>query len=224
MKQYRKADNAYYGGCNKDDIRDQLLREQGHLCAYCMRRIYKESMKIEHWYPEDRMTDQECLDFSNMFGCCPGHNPGDEGKQDTCDTHKKNTIIAIKPTNPAHIARIKYSSKDGAISSDTTQETVYFTSASGKIYEDVSTFQKDLDETLNLNEEAHYLKQGRKQVLEAVKLVASKKCKDKGWSRKVIQNIISKYQQVDENGCLKQYSGIIIWYFEKKLKQLDATK
>lgn len=67
--QYRKAANAYFDGCNKDDIRDKLLKEQGHLCAYCMCRIYKDTMKIEHWYPENRLTDQECLDYSNMLGC-----------------------------------------------------------------------------------------------------------------------------------------------------------
>ena len=70
--QYRKATNAYFDGCNKDDIRDRLLEEQGHLCADCMCRIYKDTMKIEHWYPENRLTDQECLDYSNMLGCCPG--------------------------------------------------------------------------------------------------------------------------------------------------------
>lgn len=42
--QYRKATNAYFDGCNKDDIRDRLLEEQGHLCAYCMCRIFKDTM------------------------------------------------------------------------------------------------------------------------------------------------------------------------------------
>lgn len=39
---YKKQAHAYYDGCNKDDIRENLLREQGYLCAYCMRRIEKE--------------------------------------------------------------------------------------------------------------------------------------------------------------------------------------
>ena len=42
---YKKQAHAYYDGCNKDDIRENLLREQGYLCAYCMRRIEKEKMK-----------------------------------------------------------------------------------------------------------------------------------------------------------------------------------
>lgn len=36
---YRKSAYAYYDGCNKNDIRDSLLKEQGYLCAYCMRRM-----------------------------------------------------------------------------------------------------------------------------------------------------------------------------------------
>ena len=46
---YKKQAHAYYDGCNKDDIRENLLREQGYLCAYCMRRIEKEKMKIQIW-------------------------------------------------------------------------------------------------------------------------------------------------------------------------------
>lgn len=177
-------------------------------------------MKIEHWYPENRMTDKECLDFSNMFGCCPGHNPGESGKQDTCDTHKGNTVIAINPRNPAHIARIKYRSRNGEIYSDTEKEIVAFESENGNSFEDVTTFQNDINKTLNLNEDSHYLRQNRKAVLDAVKLVINKKCKDKGWSAKDIQKIKLEYEQADENGYRRPYAGIVLWYLEKKLKQL----
>lgn len=71
LTKYRKQKFAYYDGYpDKDDIREQLLEEQGHLCAYCMRRIDKEHMKIEHWYPEDRLTDAERLEYRNMLGAC----------------------------------------------------------------------------------------------------------------------------------------------------------
>lgn len=219
LVQYRKVKNAYYDGCNKGDIRDRLLEEQGHLCAYCMRRISKETMKIEHWYPEDRLTDHECLDYSNMLGCCPGHKNGDSGKNDTCDTHKGNKIIAIDPRKPDHIARIKYSSKDGRISADNDPILVKYYGEKGIIYEDETTLQKDIDETLNLNETSHYLMQNRKEVIDQVKHFLSKKKREGNWMAKDIQKLIRHYEQPDVNGKKKPYSGIVIWYLKKHLKE-----
>lgn len=216
--QYRKAANAYYGGCNKADIRDRLLEEQGHLCAYCMRRIYKDTMKIEHWYPEDRLTDRECLDYSNMLGCCPGHNEGDSGRNDTCDTHKGNTIIAIDPRNPDHISRIRYSSKNGRISADDDSISVRHYGEKGILYEDKTTLQKDIDETLNLNEDSHYLMQNRKEVLDEVKRFLSKKKREGNWTAKDIKKMIQNYEQIDADGRKKPYAGIVVWYLKKHLK------
>ena len=74
LTKYRKKKFAYYDGYkDKDDIRKNLLEEQGYLCAYCMRRIDKKRMKIEHWYPEEHLTDIECLNYQNMLGVCLGH-------------------------------------------------------------------------------------------------------------------------------------------------------
>lgn len=50
LKEYRSQPNATYEDFrDKDDIREALLKEQGCLCAYCMGRISKDKMKIEHW-------------------------------------------------------------------------------------------------------------------------------------------------------------------------------
>ncbi|MCX4315557.1 MAG: hypothetical protein OSJ52_02805 [Lachnospiraceae bacterium] len=81
LTKYRKSKFAYFDGYEeKDAIRECLLKEQGYLCAYCMRRIDKAHMKIEHWYPEDRLSDAERLDFRNMLGACLGHLEGTKGK------------------------------------------------------------------------------------------------------------------------------------------------
>lgn len=50
LTEYRNQPGATYEGYReKDALRDALLEEQGYICAYCMRRISKEKMKIEHW-------------------------------------------------------------------------------------------------------------------------------------------------------------------------------
>ena len=102
LTKYRKKKFAYYDGYkDKDDIRKNLLEEQGYLCAYCMRRIDKKRMKIEHWYPEEHLTDIECLNYQNMLGVCLGHINGTKGSDDTCDTHKAvNLSKSILWTNP----------------------------------------------------------------------------------------------------------------------------
>ena len=41
LLRYARNKNAYYDGYReKDDVREQLLQEQGYLCGYCMRRIH----------------------------------------------------------------------------------------------------------------------------------------------------------------------------------------
>ena len=64
---YRKTQYAYFDGCPKDEIRKSLLKEQGYLCAYCMRRIDLKHTRIEHWTPEAELSELEKLDYSNML-------------------------------------------------------------------------------------------------------------------------------------------------------------
>ena len=53
--QYAKNKNAYFDGYqDKDDVREQLLKDQGYLCGYCMRRLNSATeVKIEHILPQD---------------------------------------------------------------------------------------------------------------------------------------------------------------------------
>ncbi|MCR5836179.1 MAG: TIGR02646 family protein [Lachnospiraceae bacterium] len=197
---YRKEKYAYFDGCNKEDIRQALLKEQGNLCAYCMRRIDITNMKIEHWYPENLMDDNGCLEYNNMLACCVGHNEGDSGKYDTCDTHKKDTVIYIDPRNSEHINQIQYRSKDGTI------------------YSDNDCFNKDLDIVLNLNSETHYLKQNRKEALDSFKQFMIKRKISGQWNENMLKKVLNEYDTKDENGERKEYSGIILWYIKRKLK------
>ena len=77
LKEYRSQPNATYEDFrDKDDIREALLKEQGCLCAYCMSRISKDKMKIEHWISqksEEGDGEEKALDFHNMLGVCTGY-------------------------------------------------------------------------------------------------------------------------------------------------------
>lgn len=200
LTKYRKQPFAYFDGYpDKDDIRNQLLTEQGHLCAYCMRRINKAHMKIEHWYPEQKLSDLECLDYENMLGVCEGHIMGSKGEDDTCDTHKGKDEITIDPRNKNMIDKIQYRT------------------ATGEIYSEDDQIQNDLNHTLNLNSEKHRLKENRKDTLNAMIAQLSNKQERGTWNKKLLEKTISLYEQPDAMDKKKEYAGIVLWYLKKKL-------
>lgn len=199
LTEHKKLPYASYDNRNKDDIRASLLLEQGHLCAYCMRRITKDHMKIEHWYPESKLDEIRRMEYSNMLGCCEGHKAGCAFKEDTCDTHKEDTVITLNPTDRNHIAKIKYRT------------------GTGEIYSDDPDIDHDLNVTLNLNCQKQYLKEDRKAVLDTLKNHLHKKG---NLSRADWEKILKMYNSVNDQGQMKEYAGIAIWYINKKLKHI----
>lgn len=201
---YKKQKYAYFDGYkDKDDIRKNLLKEQGYLCAYCMRRISIKHMKIEHWYPEIDLTELETLDYRNMLGCCEGHIEGTKGNDDTCDSQKGNIHIVVNPLDKNTLRHIKYRS------------------ATGLIYSDDADIEKDLNVTLNLNSERHMLMINRKRLLDQVIMELRKLQKSGIWSEKILRKIRQKYEDKDAFGMKKEYAGIVIWYIDKRLKAVD---
>lgn len=201
LTKYRKEKFAYYDGYkDKDDVREKLLEEQGYLCAYCMRRIDKEHMKIEHWYSEEKLSDVERLNYQNMLGACLGHIEGTKGSDDTCDTHKGKSLIKVNPLDKSTLVHIQYSSATGAIFADD---------------EDV---QQDIDKTLNLNAERHLLKENRKELLNTLITEMRKMQKQGTWNKKVLETTRARYESVDANGKKKEYAGIALWYLDKRIK------
>jgi uncharacterized protein (TIGR02646 family) len=58
----------------KGKLHDALICEQGYLCAYTMKRIFKENSHIEHIKPES-LCRADCvgsdLDYENLVACFP---------------------------------------------------------------------------------------------------------------------------------------------------------
>lgn len=60
-------------GLTKDFIKQDLLHEQGHICAYTMLKIYSvDSCHIEHIQPQNN-SPQLSLEYSNMAACYPAN-------------------------------------------------------------------------------------------------------------------------------------------------------
>lgn len=199
LMEYKKQSNAYYDGCNKTDIRRALLEEQGYLCAYCMKRISEDSMTIEHYDAQSNITENEALDYNKMLGVCLGNRGSKQKKYLTCDAHRGNEALKVNPFENATIDLIKYSNN-------------------GKIYSEDPDINKDLDITLNLNCKQALLVENRRRALEALKKELIKKKAHGGWKKEFLERIKVKYELPDQNGKFEPYSGIILYYLNKRLR------
>lgn len=200
------------------ELVQSLLKEQGYICAYCMRRIPKkdkiykkdganfvytnEDHRIEHIKSRELHDDLK-LDYTNMVVCCPGHI----GTEDHCDRLKGAKDISFSPLDQQFIDTIKYSS-DGTIIS--TNEA----------------YNKEINDTLNLNTEL--LKRNRKAMLIEVITKINVNCK-KGtnWDKKTLESYLYKYSEKhsekDKEGVKEKYypyCGVVSWFLQKKLRTL----
>lgn len=81
-------ENLHYegGGFPREAVRQSLLQEQFHLCAYTMKRLAtvaecqmqghdtRQSCHIEHIKPQSRGVPAETIDYQNMVACFPPAN------------------------------------------------------------------------------------------------------------------------------------------------------
>ena len=187
------ADITYDNFRDKDDVRDALLVEQGHICAYCMQRITKDKMKIEHFSCQS-INETLQLEYKNMLGCCMGGEGQDEDFQH-CDTKKKSKKIKFNPSNPNDKNSLKISYDHNGLISSKDDE-----------------FNKDLNEVLSLNLEL--FKNNRKAVL--LQLYESFSKVKRNATKKDCEERLLKFSK-PKNGMLPEYCGIAIYYINKKM-------
>ncbi|OQW89596.1 MAG: hypothetical protein BWK78_07725 [Thiotrichaceae bacterium IS1] len=206
---YKKQPDATFNGMPalvKNDLRQQLLEEQGYLCAYCMTRIPNDrcppnnefKMKIEHWhcqsnYPEDQ------LNYKNLLAVCCG-NEGQSFDQH-CDTRKGNSDLKYNPANPA----------------DEVEDKIEYYSFDGSIFSKDREFNEQLSLVLNLNHAR--FKRNRKSVLDSVQAVLNHRPGKR--TLKEIEGYIANWKKTGINGELKEYCGIAIYYLYKKLHKSE---
>ena len=88
----------------------------------------------------------------DAWGVCYGNSleRGVKPEDKTCDAHRGNTELTVNPFDEMSVRKIKYK-------------------ADGSIYSEDAEINKDVIETLNLNCQALFLPQTRKNVLMAEK-------------------------------------------------------
>jgi len=202
LQHYRLQPNAEYNGSQftsvKADIRTQLLKEQGYLCAYCMQRIVDDQFitKVEHWHCQDNYETEQ-LNYTNMLAVCLGTTQGCIH----CDTKKANLNIKYNPAEPIHRieSKIKYST-------------------SGKVESIEDDFNTQLNNILGLN--CSRLVENRKATIDAVQRGLNKKIGTRTNSE--INSEFEKWSSINTDGYKKEYCGVALYFLRKKLLSCRA--
>jgi uncharacterized protein (TIGR02646 family) len=202
---------SYTNFREKEKLRQSLLKEQGHICCFCMRRIEdsNETTKIAHRFPQNPVSDEDKqkvkkenldLDYNNMLAACDGGS-GKPSHLQHCDTKQGNTILQINPADNI---------KDC--------EKLIDYKSSGEIYCNNPEIDHDLKEVLNLNLDT--IKQARKEAYSVIIEKLESKYPNRSWSKRSIENEIKNYSQL-KNGRYAPYCQYVIYFLQKKLLQLS---
>lgn len=207
LTQYKRQPHVYYDGySHKEDLREALLRDQGYICAYCMRRIKNDrnTMKIEHWKPQSKLnTEIEKLDFQIMLGVCDGCR-GAKDQYTTCDEHRHESELYVNPLHQDTIDAIYYNWQ-------------------GEIKSENKRINDDLDKILNLNcEQApSRIVQNRKAVYEeCMKQLTTLKRNGK-LNANTLRKILQRYEQ-PEDGKKQEFVGVPIYLLKKYLQKCQG--
>ena len=207
LLRYRQQEGTSYEQMDKEvkeELLKKLLEEQGHICAYCMRRIPERRnlpvgvapVTIEHWYPRNTESKEDIgqgLTYRNMFAVCSGNRGCGNKEGMTCDARRGNEPIKVNPCDIETLRGITYTS-------------------SGRIQSSDLKVDEDINERLNLNSENISLPENRKQVLQALIEDVRKKC-GKG---DISLYCRRKLEQIQEMSDPKMpYVGIMVWWLEK---------
>jgi len=207
LRKYRLGIGATYDGLPqeaKDELREQLAREQGFLCCYCMQRIRPEfqGMKIEHWAPQgDPATRHRQLDWKNLLGACKG-NEGMPWRAQHCDTRKGDAHLTVNPTEQSCEQHVRFL-PDGTVESDDP------------------AVDGDLNRTLNLN--YALLKNNREAMLDAFLEFMERKHPGRTWPEASIQRELERLQQADAEGMLRPYCQVPIYWLKKRLGRMATS-
>ena len=212
----------------KNDLRNELYKEQHGLCAYCMKRItgHQSDTRIEHY--KALSTDKKAaLDYQNFLGVCYGGEKGDKVDSGTsclcCDVARGEKELTINPWNKRQMEAIGYYKKTGEI---------FVRQDVGLGIDLQKAMQRDIDDVLHLNGEKDSA--GRIKWDTRSKLVASRRCicdsvcsQFERWSKKGIltadflQNKIEKLEEkLRDDNIADEYIGVRLYLYKRKEEKL----
>ncbi|MBI5914940.1 MAG: hypothetical protein HY842_06150 [Bacteroidetes bacterium] len=209
LKNYRESTaNATFKGFGDtgQSLKKALLEEQGHLCAYCMKRISlkrsslgrdeqatKPMIEVEHYLSQDEFPKKD-LDYTKMLGVCNGFSQGDIH----CDKSKLETrLIVLNPHDKEVEILITYASDGSIVPTKQTDEV-----------------EHDL-KLLNLNNEN--LKKARRDAVDIARELLIKQYPVKDWTKEIIQKEIEAWSVKHKKGehlRFRPFCQVAIWFLK----------
>jgi uncharacterized protein (TIGR02646 family) len=92
-------------------IKEQLIAEQGGICAYTGMRIDAHTSHIEHLQPQTHCRNGEDVAYQNMVACSPGpgqQDPPYGAKQKGQWPDPSNAYLFVSPLSPGCEARFNF--------------------------------------------------------------------------------------------------------------------
>jgi uncharacterized protein (TIGR02646 family) len=208
---YRKTEGARYGGLPADaktELRTALVRDQHGLCCFCMQRVEATvapelKVKIAHWMPQhvdgSRDLESRDLEWTNRLAACPG-NEGAPFARQHCDTRQGNRELRISPREPTHIKSLSYTTR-------------------GEIRTSRDDLRDDLDEKLNLNNEAlcGLRKEAVRRMLDTLGL-----CRGDPFSEAALRRALERCSTPDASGNLPPFAGALEWWLRRRLGERSS--
>ena len=188
-----------------NDLREQLLKEQGYICCYCMSRIDYPYTKIEHFKPRSIYREKQ-LDYSNLFIACCGKKIDKKEFYD-CKTPKTKYL-----EKDLYCDTKKANEELNHINLLTNIENNLKYKKDGQIFSDNSNIDKELNDILNLN--YAILKTNRKDALSQLFI----ELKKSNWTISSLKSTIEKYKQKNSKGKYRPYCEMIVYFLTKKLQ------
>jgi uncharacterized protein (TIGR02646 family) len=104
-------------GKEKKEVKDALMKEQGHICCYCERRLTDGDSHIEHFNPQSNNA-VDPLDYANMLCSCQNQlKPKQEEEPRHCGHLKGDWFddqLLVSPLDPDCAGHFAYTA-DGNI-------------------------------------------------------------------------------------------------------------
>jgi len=176
-----------------ENLRKQLLQEQGYVCCYCLSRINCDNSKIEHFRPQTKNRDVQ-IDYQNLFIACSG-GEGSKAKGQFCDTKKGEKDLKYIDLLSSIEHSVNYAKGANNISVTSKDKNI----------------DKEMNDVLNLN--VMVLGQNRREVYDRV----MKNLKSRGYTTANIQKTL-KYFQTRHNEKFEPYCEMVVYFLTKKLK------
>lgn len=195
------------------DVLKDLLKEQGYICAYCMRTINENNATIEHIIGQkykdsssNKIGEIEDTNYDNMLAVCKGDSCQDKSHCDKsrADFQSTRSLLFVSPLNSTHMTNIKFSQsgviyyKEPEDKIDIRHETV-----------DDKEIRYDINKVLNLN--CKNLIEQRGRIINSVKSILTRYKFDKT----KVKSELASWQQPSSG--YKEFAQVAIYELQKHI-------